>query len=353
MKTRFLIVGQGLCGTWLSFFLDQAGEDFQVIDPGEKNASSRIASGVINPVTGRRLHKTWMAETLLPFAYEQYTAMGKKLGISAIHETAIHNFFPTTQMLDAYREIASSDPQYVGPWTEGEEWKPFFNFNYGVGNIRPAYLIRLNTLLDNWRTYLRSRNRLIEARFYPHDLELKRNIRWKDIEAEKIIFCDGVAGQDNPWFNRLPFSANKGEALLVSIPDLPGKRIYKKGMTIVPWDEPGLFWVGSTYQNRFEDSNPTLAFREQALAVLKDFCKLPFTVVDHWSAVRPATVERRPFVGLHPSFPNVGILNGTGTKGCSLAPFFARQFTGVLLRGEGMEPAADVKRFHKTLGSGV
>jgi len=65
--------------------------------------------------------------------------------------------------------------------------------------------------------------------------------------------------------------------------------------------------------------------------------------------LRPATLERRPFVGLHPLYPNVGILNGMGTKGCSLAPFFAKQLTGLLVSNTAIEPDADIKRFSRIL----
>ena len=39
-----------------------------------------------------------------------------------------------------------------------------------------------------------------------------------------------------------------------------------------------------------------------------------------------------------------------GSKGCSLAPFFARQLADHLLYQKEITPEADVKRFTKTLG---
>jgi glycine/D-amino acid oxidase-like deaminating enzyme len=72
--------------------------------------------------------------------------------------------------------------------------------------------------------------------------------------------------------------------------------------------------------------------------------------VDHVASVRPATLERRPFVGLHPAYPAVGILNGMGTKGCSLAPWFARQLAELLGNGQAVMGQADVQRFKRVLG---
>ena len=67
------------------------------------------------------------------------------------------------------------------------------------------------------------------------------------------------------------------------------------------------------------------------------------TIRDH------GTLERRPFVGFHPLYPVVGILNGMGTKGCSLAPFFARQLVRHIMDGSAILAEADVRRFSKIL----
>jgi hypothetical protein len=52
---------------------------------------------------------------------------------------------------------------------------------------------------------------------------------------------------------------------------------------------------------------------------------------------------------MHPHYPAIGILNGMGTKGCSLAPFFAKQLIRRLLSGESITAEADVSRFQRIL----
>ena len=58
-------------------------------------------------------------------------------------------------------------------------------------------------------------------------------------------------------------------------------------------------------------------------------------------------MERRPFVGLHPKFSNIGILNGMGTKGVMLAPYFSNHFIEHLLDGKALDKEVDVRRFLK------
>jgi glycine/D-amino acid oxidase-like deaminating enzyme len=81
----------------------------------------------------------------------------------------------------------------------------------------------------------------------------------------------------------------------------------------------------------------------------RSWLKVPFKIVDHKASVRPANIERRPFVGFHPTYKNVGILNGMGTKGCSLAPFFAKQLADHIISGNEILVEADIKRFTKIL----
>ena len=107
--------------------------------------------------------------------------------------------------------------------------------------------------------------------------------------------------------------------------------------------------LGSNYQWSFSDPEPHKEFYEQAERHLKAWLKIPFKILEHKAALRPATLERRPFVGLHPHQRNIGILNGMGTKGCSLAPYFASQLVDRLLRKKEITPEADIKRFQKIL----
>ena len=174
-------------------------------------------------------------------------------------------------------------------------------------------------------------------------------IRYEDISARYVIYCDGYRGMDHHWFNKMPFAPNKGEAIVAEIPDLPAGVIYKKGMSVVPHCQPGLFWIGASYDWDYDHPDPTPAFKKGTENFLGDFLKMPYRIIDHQAAIRPASLERRPFVGMHPRHPAVGILNGMGTKGCSLAPFFAKQLCDHILKGMPIEPLADIKRFKNLL----
>ncbi len=347
---QYIIVGQGLCGTFLSYYLQKEGRDVLVIDTAGSNSASRVASGIINPVTGRRIVKTWLIDELLPFCKSAYTTLGKELNASLIRQCNVLDFFATLQMREAFEDRCKEEPELLKIRNETDAQDLVFRFNYGIGEINPCFLTDVQALLKQWRAHLRKRNCLSEEKFELSDLFVSPDhVKYNNIIAEKIIFCDGVAGSTNPYFDKLPFAFNKGEALLVRIAGLSQNHIYKQGINIVPWKEKDIFWVGSNYTWQYEDMKPTEAFQKKTEEQLKYWLRLPFTIEDHLAAERPANVERRPFVGLHPVYPAVGILNGMGTKGSSLAPYFAHQFAQHLVHQSPIEPLADVKRFARVL----
>lgn len=359
-----LIIGQGICGTFLSLQLEKAGSSHLLIDELRPYSASRIAAGLINPVTGRRLVTTWMIDELLASAREAYGQLGATLGNSFLSETSVTDFFPTAQMRLAFLDRLAEDapPTHPAnqrasylqlPADEGR-WNHCFHYELGYGAINPCYLVDMQGLLTTARKRMIGQGILLEQRFEKEQLQIRTGqVQYGDIIARRVIFCDGFESFTSPWFSRLPFAPNKGEVLIVDIPDLKGctgteKAIFKKGISLAPWQD-GLYWAGSSYEWSFTTEAPTAAFRERTELTLKNWVKLPFKIVDHLASVRPATLERRPFVGFHPLYPGVGILNGMGTKGCSLAPYFARQLAAHITTGSPIRPDADVQRFTRLL----
>jgi len=350
MQVDYIIIGQGLCGTWLSWYLTKENRSFIVIDKNEPTTPSKVSAGIINPVTGRRMVKVWMAEQILSFAHAAYKDIGNFLGIAAISQKNIIDFFPNAHQRLVFLERMEEGEEYLSSYPEQNQFNPFFNYDLGCGEIRHSYIAHLDTLLPAWRQHLKDAKQLHEEEFEFENLVIKeRSVQYGNIIAEKIIFCDGLSSFENPFFKALPFAPNKGEALIVEIPGLPNQHIYKKGFLLAPLQGNDIFWLGSNYQWSFSDAEPNKEFYEQAERHLTAWLRIPFKILEHKAALRPATLERRPFVGLHPHQKNIGILNGMGTKGCSLAPYFASQLANQLLHKKEIMPEADIKRFQRIL----
>jgi glycine/D-amino acid oxidase-like deaminating enzyme len=351
MKKQYdhIIIGQGICGTFLSYYLQRVGKKVLVIDEVNASSASRVASGVINPVTGRSVVTTWMAETLLPFAEMAYKAIGNVIKEKVLLDAKIAAFTSTEQMQNAFEKRLNEENSYIKKLSS-ETYSELFHISNETYLIEPSYVIDLHALLDGWRKHLTETDSLLNESFDEKELGLNAaGVSYKEITAESIIYCNGISSFQSKYWSHLPYALNKGQALIIQT-ELPRDHVYKFGaMSLVPWDND-TWWVGSSYENNYETESPTEGFRSQAEMQLKAILKKQFKVIDHISGVRPAViVERRPFVGFHPSFKRVGILNGMGTKGCSLAPYFSHQFAEYIISNTTIEPSADVMRFKRIL----
>jgi glycine/D-amino acid oxidase-like deaminating enzyme len=347
-QVKYLVIGQGIVGTWMSYQLEQAGISYLLINDESIQSASSVASGVINPVTGRRIVQTWMIETLLPFAINAYTALQEKLNIKIIQEAPVILLHPSEQMKDSFNYRLTHENIYLIQ-QDPSKWTPYFNAPYGAGGVDECYWLDINNMLQSWKAFVKSNGNYINAHFNIEDLHLHENkIEWKNITAEKIIFCDGISSMQNPYFKSLPFAPNKGEALIVKIPGLPNKNIYKNNISIIPWKDD-LFWVGSNYEWTYTNQLPSNAFKEKMIQQLDSFLKLPYEIVDHIVGIRPTNTQRRPFVGVHPTHAQLAICNGMGTKGCSLAPYFTAQLLDHLEKGTAIETEANLERFAQIL----
>lgn len=347
-QVKYLIVGQGITGTWMSYQLELAGISYMLINDESMQSASSVASGVINPVTGRRIVQTWMIETLLPFAINAYTAIQEKLNINIIQSSPVILLHPSEQMKDSFNYRMAHENIYLIQ-QDPSKWTPYFHAPHGVGGISECYWIDINKMLQTWNAYVKSKGYYLNAHFNVEDLHIHENkIEWKNIIAEKIIFCDGIGSMQNPYFKSLPFAPNKGEALIIKLSEIPNENIYKSNISIIPWKED-LFWVGSNYEWTYDDPLPSLAFREKMIQNLDQLLKQPYEIVDHIAGIRPTNTQRRPFIGVHPNYPQLAICNGMGTKGCSLAPYFTAQLLEHLEKGTAIEPEANLARFAKIL----
>ncbi len=345
-----LIVGQGISGSLLYYHLTKAGLDCLVLDDVRPNTASRVAAGLINPVTGRRLVKSWMIEELLKELLITYREIEVEFNIQCLQEKELTWFFPATDVLQSFEKRLLEGTEYLAE-ASTLSLESIFNFPFKAGNIKPVYVLNLQEMLDAFSSRLLQEEKLIQEKFDHHELSFSDPmVKYKGITSKRLIFCEGSSAVNNPFFNLLPYSLNKGEALILQIKDLARDAIYKFKQTLVPLaDSPDKWWYGSDYEWEFENDLPTSKYLDKSNKELKNWLKLPYSIIDHKAAVRYATVERRPFIGFHPLQPEVGIFNGWGTKGCSLVPYFAREFAHNIVHGKPLLPEVDIKKYNKLL----
>ena len=405
----FIIVGQGLAGTCLAWELRALGASVVVIDHEAAVTASRIAAGLITPVTGQRLVKTWRWEELLSAATKFYRRRESELRCSLWRETAMVKVFVTEQERE-YFERRQPDPEYAGLLRGGSPLPAGLSAPLGHcellrgGQLDVAgFLARSREEFARGGSYvggelsLPGDVRLSEAGGAPAESLLRRGSRhtfaapqelhspgvgdrtfrvelprW-GLRAGTLIFCQGIDARSNPWFANVEFNAARGEMLTIRIPGWTEERIVHGGVWIAPVvadclenehylsekqtarltpSEPRLYRVGATYDWSNLDSGPTPEGRQSLVESLEKRLLVPYEIVDHQTAVRPILKQLNPVVGLHPRWPQLGYFNGLASKGALQAPFFARQFAAHLVSGGPLDHEVDIQKRLKSWISG-
>src|SRR5436190_9884592 len=152
---------------------------------------------------------------------------------------------------------------YLHSFPDQNRFNQYINYDFGCGEIRPAYTVHLQLLLQSWRNKLQELDAIREEQFDLNELKTSKElVSYQTITAKKIIFCDGPAGVNSPWFQLLPYAPNKGEALVIESIELTNEHIFKKGLMLAPLPGENIYWVGSNYQWEFEDDQPSQQFYE-------------------------------------------------------------------------------------------
>lgn len=344
----YLIIGQGLAGTWLSHFLLQKNKSVLLIDDAHPLSASRISSGLMNPITGRKLVKSWKTETLFPFARKHYRQLEERLQTRFCYDRTMIWLLSNVQELNTFW-TKSGEVGYKKYFKniQNQAFRPAFKNKVGFGEISGAMFVNTLHLLQSYRQYLQQSDAFIEAKFEYKDLVLKeKSVVWKDIEARRIIFCEGHQARFNPYFNWLPFVPAKGECLIIEAKGLDleqSKQIVKNKISILPLGNDR-YWVGSTYEWKELNEISTSKALQELTTQLDNTLQVPYQILIHQAGIRPSAKDRRPFLGLHPHHPNIGIFNGLGTKGVSLSPYFAHHFAAYLEGEEALQKEVDIRR---------
>ncbi len=348
-KQHFLIIGQGIAGTWLSHELLQRGQSVQVVDAGLEKAASWIAPGTFNPINLSRYSKNWRMEEALPVLRERMQTMEKELDREFFYERPLLRPFQNPEEVSMWKEKARglAFATYLRTCTPGPTSREGIDFPYGYGEVEGAGFADLPVFLKAYRSWLSNENMLIETAFRPEVVSLHpSHVEWHGFKADRLILCTGIRASQSPWFREVPFSPVKGEALTVEIPGLECTSLIKGKVFLVPLGE-NRYRVGSNYDRGFTDDMPTAEGKTRLLGGLEEMIgdRREVRVLAHHAGIRPTVKRHRPVLGLHPENDRIGIFNGLASKGVSLAPYLAMNLADHLVEGTPLDQEADVMRF--------
>jgi len=310
-----------------------------------------VAAGVINPVTGRWMTKTWNFDQLLPEAETTYREIEKQFDIQVYHSIPEIRF---CQNAEDVKRVGRRmrNPRYqnvLSRFHEPGEAAPEFKDTHGSFGIEQAAYVELPKLVNTLRGAFSRLGLFRDETFHPSELKPSpTGWQYRDIHARKVIFCEGAAAQQNPWFKGLPLQAAKGETLLCQSPTLQlPRKLYHHKKWLLPYPD-GSFRIGATYDEADLSETPTEPRKNELLAAAHEALKEshPIEVTAHLAGVRPSTVDSRPIIGAHPTEKGLFLLNGLGSKGASTAPSMTLQLTNHILKGAPVDSEVALARFN-------
>ena len=350
------IVGQGLAGTTLAWHLLQAGQRVMVIDAEAPVTSSKIAAGLITPITGQRMVPSWRVDEFLPVAEQFYRGIEQRTGHSFFHHRTAWRLFSSVAEQQIWPKRAARpacQPHLVLPQPQPVIDATIVEAGLGGFAMHAAQLDVVAYLHASRTAFAAAGGYSAMTLDWQRDVSLGTATNTETItvgphRTRRLISCEGYAAKLNPYFAAVPFKAAKGEVLTVRMHQPMPCQALHRDLWVAPTATPDVFRVGSTYDWATLDQVPTVTARDQIERKLQAFLRVPYSVLDHQAAVRPIIQFSKGVMGLHPQHQRLGYFNGLGSKGALQAPLFARDFAACLIDGAPLPDEQDLRRFVRT-----
>ncbi len=296
----WLIVGQGLAGSCLALEFLHRKIPFRIIDPNS-GGSSRVAAGLLNPITGKNFEPSWRIDDFHDLAISFFTKTENSLG------SKIWNPLPILRLASSQKEWEKISSKLTSPniqkWLHPNQLPTPPDF-FGSVTLDHGGWINTAKFIDITRQHLLSLG-LLETATIDHS-------------PPNAILCQGAAGLIE---NQLgPHRCAKGEILTVTA-DWPQTHIrIGVGGWLIPIGG-NRFRIGSTYDWNHLDQTPTSHGTEHISAIARKLGGNNFQIIDHLAAIRPILRRSQPLIGKNSS--GNWIFNALGSKGTLYAPHMA------------------------------
>jgi glycine/D-amino acid oxidase-like deaminating enzyme len=351
MKTHtadVLIVGQGLAGSVLAATLMARGCVVHVLDDERAGGASRVAAGMFNPVSFRRIIPVWRADEVMRTMRQFYTAQEALLNAKFFHEVPLVKLFPNAE----YRTLWEKRLAEGMPWIAPLESVPSkVNAPFGAGVVPTAGFVDLPVFLKGLALRLSADGRLHHLTFDTNHLTsspqgvtyCKANEGWC-IEAKQLVMATGAFALGSDLLGHLPLQHNKGEVLTVKLDAFTASMTLNNGKWLLPIGQ-GCYRLGASYAPGVSDHEPTAEVAAHLLEKLHAMADVKAEVLRHDAGVRPTVRDRRPLLGAA-NRENVFHFNGMGTRGVLNAPLLAGWMSAYLMTGAALSEEVCVDRFN-------
>lgn len=317
------IIGGGVAGCVAALVCEEEGLRPQLVSSQQPGQATRVAAGLMNPVSGPRLAVIPNARRLLDAAVRFYRIWETRLQTSLLQPLLIERRLRSEEeRFHASKRRASGE---LEEWVEA--WLP-------DAVLLRGYRLDTDRLLASVQARLEKSHAWIESNQDPRSPRIEE--RW--------IWATGWRASVEGPFTWVPFAPVKGQCVESAWMNPPERALLDRHFWHVPIGD-GKLRSGATFEREFSHLEPDLGqARPIRLAALQAFG--PTSGEPRLLAgVRPVTQDRNPVVGSHPEWREHWILNGLGTRGAIMAPALAGQLVATLQGADAIDSAYGLKRF--------
>jgi len=330
MKVDFLIIGQGIAGSTLALSLLERGKSVMVVDRQDEGSSSRVAAGLITPLTGKGMNPAWRQDRCLEFARKFYHQLESLSGRTFFHHQPVVRLFQNEKQQKKWERKRETHGKW-GDTLESDRLSDLLSAPYGGIEMPDGAWLDTKVFLREVKALLQSKTSWMEGDFSEDDVRIHEGVvAWNGVKADKIILCQGAYGLGGDgWYGHVNHRSAKGEILTLRVNGLDENKRYHGNGWLAPRGG-GVWKAGANYDWDRLDSVTTEEGKEEILEKLKTWMELPVEVIGHEAAVRPIIRNSQPVIGMHHEMPEVGFFNGLGSKGSLMAPAVADHFAEYL-----------------------
>ena len=339
------MLGAGLAGSAVAWQAHWRGWSVAVIDRQDAQTSSRVAAGLVTPITGSRAAPSWRWDDFYPAANLFYARAERGTDSS---------FWCVEPALRAFRSESERE-LYERKWLRLESptdrdlihaslhTSPVplgLKAPYGICCIGPAARLDACAYLSATRRFFESLDAFhlcnldCDTDIFFDTLSTTKPVKIPTLQlsAKNIVFCQGIAARENKFFANLPLHPARGDILEVQSSGVDCDQVLHHDAWSVPIGQHR-YLIGATY-DRFEPDPAAPSelqadrFRSELMHRWESVASGTFesgqhTVLGQRWAVRPASYDRHPLLGTHDFYANAFCLNGLGSKGTLMAPLLA------------------------------
>ena len=314
----------GLAGCCLAWQRHFRGEDFTWEDDERPGSASRVAAGLVNPVTGKNFSVSWRLAEFLPEAEAFYARVGGLLGKTLWFPLPVWRLVGEKEWAKVEGKLEEARPWIVAVEEDVPGWR-------AAVVLKGGGRVATREFCEGTREYFPEARRLRNG--------LARDAPATVSNAARSVLCEGAAGL---VAGRLEgHRCAKGEILTLRAPAWRDDRILiGGGGWLVPLGG-GAFKAGSTYVWDRLDGEPTPEGRARVEEIARLLGGPDFEVIAHEAGVRPIVRKSQPVIG--PLDDGRIMFNGLGSKGSLYAPGVARRLAAWLANETDIEPGLDVR----------